>query len=70
MIVQEAVAKYEDNPMISIIIRTKDNKLKSASCMNYLGGVCDCCKEHYHFDDMTVHKIVDLNTLEVIYEED
>ena len=67
---ENAVKKFLDMESISILIEIKD-KIKAVSKHNFEGGHCNCCEGFSQYDeDLKVIKVVDLLTMEVLFDDE
>lgn len=58
--------KYRDRNDVAFLLKT-DEGFFSVSTHNYLGGVCDCCRG-FNPENAIVKRIVDLKTMEILYD--
>ena len=57
-----------DHKSIATVVKIDGATVVLAS-NNHLGGVCDCCTDCIVSDDTEVLKVVDMETMEVLYSK-
>lgn len=63
---REAFEKFNTDNTVCIVVRTKDG-IRALAEHNFNGGVCGCCQGCDSSDNLTVEKVVDLETMTVLY---
>lgn len=65
----EAFKAFNTDNTVGILVKTKHgNRLMSEH--NFTGGTCECCKGCQADDNLEVLRVIDVNTMEVLYEAD
>lgn len=63
----EAFKAFNTDHTVGILVKTKDgNRLMSD--YNFVGGTCACCLGCDSDDNLEVLRVIDVNTMEVLYE--
>ena len=65
---KEAIRDFCLDNTVSVLLKTKDG-LRTLSENNFSGGACGCCEGCESSDDLEVVRIVDLETMEILYDE-
>jgi hypothetical protein len=72
MTLKEAATKYMNNANVTFLVRDvrHDSKLVSLAPVNTNGGICGCWLELNTLDTtLQLVRVVDINTMKVLYEE-
>ena len=64
---KEAREKFNTDNTVCIVVETKDG-LKALTENNFEGGSCSCCRGYDYDDNLTVMRVVDMATMEILYE--
>lgn len=66
---KEASNKFNTDNTVCIVVETKDG-LRALSEHNFAGGICGCCKYCDDDDDLIVNKVVNMESMEILYQKE
>ena len=69
MILKDALKKFEVEGAISILVDV-DGEPTALSEANIAGGLCECCSEICDTDNLEVIKVVNIESMQVVYERE
>ncbi len=63
----EVFKNFDTANTVCVLVKTDDG-LRALSQHNFAGGCCGCCKGCDDDDNLEVERVVDLETMEVLFQ--